>query len=211
MKFIDPALENYAISKSNQPSQLADELELYTRENIEMSRMLIGKLEASLLGSLIKLNQAKRVLEFGTFTGYSALVMAESLPSDGEVITLDIDAQNGEIAQKFWNRSSHGHKIKQIIGSAQVSIKEISGNFDLVFIDADKTGYRNYLDFSLAHLNKNGIIVIDNVLWSGKVLNSTGDPDTQALQQINNFIAQNDQLFGTLLPIRDGIFLVQKD
>ncbi|RLA61849.1 MAG: methyltransferase [Epsilonproteobacteria bacterium] len=202
---------DYCINKSNTPTKLAEELESYTKEKVSMSQMLVGKMEASFLGLLLRAINAKRVLEIGTFTGYSALAMAENLPDDGELITLDINLETTEIAKSFWQKSPHGKKITPMLGSATEIIPSLPGTFDFVFIDADKENYLNYLNISLNKLTSSGIIVIDNVLWSGKVLDKDSqDSSTEAIKQINNFIAENNSLYGTLLPIRDGIFLVKK-
>ena len=210
MKFISEEIENYSISKSNKPSIVCDEIQTYTKENVDMSQMLIGQMEASFLGFLIRSHKVKTVVEFGTYTGYSALAMAENLPTDGKVYTFDIDAENGKIAQSFWDKSSHGNKIQQIIGPALESISKIEDKIDLAFIDADKVNYTNYLNACLERLSENGIIVIDNVLWSGSVLKESDQESTQAIQAVNDYIANRDDLYGTLLPIRDGMFLIQK-
>ena len=202
---------DYCIEKSNTPSTVADELEQYTKDNVDMSMMLVGKMEASILGFLLRAINAKRVLEIGTFTGYSALSMAENLPDDGELITLDINEETTKIAKSFWERSPHGKKITAKLGAAVEIIPELEGLFDFVFIDADKENYLNYLNISLKKLTPNGMIAIDNVLWSGSVLKE-GEVDqyTSAIKSINDFIGKDDSLYGSLIPVRDGIFLVKK-
>ena len=207
----DSKIHEYCIQKSNRPSKICKELENYTKNNVPYSQMLIGELEASLLSFLLRSIKAKSVLEFGTFTGYSALCMAEHLPDDGLVITLDINPETVEIAKDYWKNSAHGHKIQSILGPALETVKTLERSFDFIFIDADKVNYLDYLKASLKVLSPKGIIAIDNVLWSGKVLDQKGqDRDTLAIQKINDFISENSDLYGTLLPIRDGIFLVQK-
>ncbi|OVE82083.1 hypothetical protein BVY03_02200 [bacterium K02(2017)] len=211
MNLNNQPIDDYCIDKSNQPSQLCNELENYTKNNVELPQMLIGKLESSFLSFLIHSNQVKRVLEIGTFTGYSALSMAEQLPDGGEIITLDINQDTVNIGKDYWNKSAHGNKIKSIIGPALESMSNLQGHFDLIFIDADKTNYTNYLKASLKLLSPTGIIAMDNCLWSGRVLDSsTNDADTIALQQVNDLVKNDKSLFGTLLPVRDGIFLVKK-
>jgi caffeoyl-CoA O-methyltransferase len=210
MKFIDEKLEQYCVSYSTTPSALCDELEVYTKKNVEMSQMLTGRMEASLLGFLIRSTGAKTILEFGTYTGYSALAMAEQLPIDGKIYTCDIDPVNTKIAQSFWDRSEHGKKIQSMLGPGLESMTKINGNIDLVFIDADKTNYLNYLKESLKLLSPKGVVAIDNVLWSGKVLEKASDDSTKAIQEVNAFIKSQDNLYGTLLPVRDGLFLVLK-
>ena len=211
MKFIDPALEEYSISKSTLPSALADELEQYTKENVAIPQMLVGKLEASFLGFLVRSLGVKNVLEFGTYTGYSALNFAENLPSDGKVITLDINPETTKLAQNFWDKSPDGNKIQSILGSGIESLKHLRENkFDLVFIDADKTNYMSYLKKSLKLLSEKGVVVLDNMLWSGNILKDNQDESTEALKEVNSFIKNSPDLYGTLLPIRDGMFLVMK-
>ena len=207
----DSKIHEYCIQKSNRPSKICQDLENYTKSNVPYSQMLIGELEASLLGFLLRSIKAKNVLEFGTFTGYSSLCMAENLPEDGLVITLDINPETVDIAKKYWKGSDHGHKIQCILGPALETVKTIDKTFDFIFIDADKVNYLDYLKASLKVLSPKGIIAVDNVLWSGKVLDQKGqDEDTQAIQKINNFISEKIDLYGTLLPVRDGIFLIQR-
>ena len=211
MLVTDSKIHEYCIQKSNRPSKTCQDLEEYTKNNVPYSQMLIGELEASLLGFLLRSIKAKNVLEFGTFTGYSALCMAENLPNDGLVVTLDINTETVGIAKRYWEDSAHGHKIQSIIGPALETVKTLDKTFDFIFIDADKVHYLDYLKAGLKALSPKGIIAVDNVLWSGKVLDQNNqDQDTQAIQKINNFISENKDVYGTLLPVRDGIFLIQK-
>lgn len=215
MKFVDENIENYAISKSNRPSQFVIGLGEETRANVPMSMMLVGEMEGSLLGFLVRSLRVKRVLEIGTYTGYSALCMAENLPQDGEVITLDIDDELTPLSKKHWEQSPHGSKINKVIGPALETIPEIQGEFDLVFIDADKQNYLNYLKLVVPRLSERGIVVVDNVLWSGKVLQNSSDLDpedtsTEHIKSLNDYVAASPDLYGTLLPVRDGIFLITK-
>jgi caffeoyl-CoA O-methyltransferase len=212
MNFIDKRLEDYCIAKSTTPSELADSLENYTKENVHGAHMLIGKMEASFFGFLISSTKTKRILELGTFTGYSALIMAELLPKEGELITIDINKETVALAQSFWDKSPHGYKIKSVIGEALNMITSLEGEFDFIFIDADKRNYTEYLKLALSKLSSNGIIVLDNVLWSGRVLEE-GESDhrgTKYIKEVNDYIKNSPSLYGTLLPIRDGIFLVRK-
>ncbi|MDP3980053.1 MAG: class I SAM-dependent methyltransferase [Chlamydiota bacterium] len=205
-------IESYCTRKSSVPSKYCIAIAKYTRKYIPGSQMLIGPLEASLLGLLLRLIHARRVLEIGCFTGYSALAMAESLPKNGKLITLDINPETNLIARKFWNKSPHGKKIEAILGPALQSLKKIQGKFDLIFIDADKANYSNYFKESLKKLNTNGLIVIDNCLWSGRVLDKNAkDVDTKAIQKLNDSIKKQPFIHACLLPIRDGIFMIWKD
>lgn len=210
MKFIDEKLENYCIEKSNIPSENCAAIEHYTKKNVVHSQMLIGKMEGSFLGFLIRSHGVRRILEIGTYTGYSALAMAENLPENGTLITLDVNKKTSKIAHDFWSKSPAGDKITQVLGPAIESLKEIAPGIDLVFIDADKNNYFNYLQACLPLLSDKGIIVIDNVLWSGKVVSPPQEDSTASIQKVNDYISSRKDLYGTLLPIRDGMFLIQK-
>jgi caffeoyl-CoA O-methyltransferase len=217
MQMVDKKIEEYCIAKSNLPSADCDRIEEYTRANVHGAGMLIGKMEASFIGFLLRSIEAKRVLELGTFTGYSALTMAENLPADGEVITVDINETTVALAKDFWNQSQHGHKIKSLLGNGLDIIPTLDAPFDFVFIDADKRNYIDYLKLTVPMLSARGIIVIDNVLWSGRVLPDTvldmsehRDRNTEFIRLVNDYIANEPTLYGTLLPIRDGMFLVKK-
>ena len=214
MKFIDQKIEDYVIEKSNTPSKVCDDLAKYTVENHKLSQMLCGPLESSLLGFLIHSVGVKRVLELGTFTGYSSLAMAEQLPEDGEVVTVDKNKKINSTAQKFWMQSEHGKKIKAVFGAGMEVIPKLTGKFDLVFIDADKANYLNYLKMTLDLLSEKGIIVVDNTLWSGRVVPGyeevEEDKSTSHIEALNDFVANEAGLYGTLLPVRDGIFLIKK-
>lgn len=217
MQMVDKKIEDYCIAKSDLPSTDCDRIEEYTKANVHGAQMLIGKMEASFIGFLLRSIEARRVLELGTFTGYSALAMAENLPEDGEVFTVDINESTVKLAKKFWSQSTHGSKIKSLMGSGLEVIPKLSGLFDFVFIDADKRNYIEYLKLTVPMLSPRGMIVIDNVLWSGKVipeadldLSEHRDRNTEFIRLVNDYIATEPNLYGTLLPIRDGMFLVKK-
>lgn len=211
MGLISSEIEKYCIDHSTRPSATAKSLEDFTRSGVHGSNMLIGEMEASVLTFLIKLGRVKKILEFGTYTGYSALVMAEQLPDDGQVITVDINPSTTEIAKKYWSESAHGKKIKQILKPGLEAMKELNEKFDLIFIDADKNNYSNYLDWSLEHLSPTGIIVVDNTLWAGKVLQKGLDKQTDSIIAHNEKAMKLEGYTKTLLPIRDGMFLIQKN
>jgi len=170
VQITDKKIEDYCISKSNTPSSDCQSIEEYTRANVHGSGMLIGKMEASFIGFLLRSIKAKRVLELGTYTGYSALTMAENLPENGEIITVDINKETVNLALDFWAKSVHGHKITSKLGSGLDIIPTLTGKFDFVFIDADKRNYIEYLKLTVPMLSEKGIIVIDHVLWGGQVL-----------------------------------------
>ena len=211
MGLISPEIEKYCIDHSTRPSTDAKALEDHTRAGIHGSNMLIGEMEASVLTFLIKLGKVKNIVEFGTYTGYSALVMAEQIPADGTVTTIDINPATTAIAKEFWAKSAHGSKIQQILKPGLEAMKELNGKYDLVFIDADKNNYSNYLDWALEHLSPNGFIVVDNTLWSGKILTPGLDKQTDSIIAHNEKARDLKGYTKTLLPIRDGMFLIQKN
>ncbi len=204
-------ISQYCENHSSQPSSLTEELAAYTIKNVEYPQMLSGSLVASFLGMMIRLVNATRILEVGTYTGYSALCMAENLPSNGELITLDISRERVAVGQTFWDKSPHGKKIKSVLGPAIETMKTLKPAFDLVFIDADKPGYLQYLKSALPLLSETGVVVVDNCLWNGTVLEKNPtDPDAIAIKAFNDFVASNSTLQKTLVPIRDGLFVIRK-
>jgi caffeoyl-CoA O-methyltransferase len=203
-------IEKYCIEHSTRPSSTVSELGDFTKNQIHGSHMLIGELEASILAFLIKLGNVKKILELGTYTGYSALAMAEQLPEDGEIITIDINPHTTATARAYWDKSPHGKKITQILKPAMDAIQTINDQFDLIFIDADKNNYSNYLDWSLLHLSQHGSIVIDNTLWYGKVLTPGLDKQTDSIISHNIKAKNLEGYTKVLLPIRDGMFLITR-
>ena len=203
-------LENYCIEHSTQPTSAVKAIGDFTRASVHGSNMLIGELEASVLTFLIKLGKVKTILELGTYTGYSALAMAEQLPEDGKLTTIDLNPETTEIAKKFWAQSPHGQKIQHILSPGLLALEKIHEKFDLIFIDADKNNYSNYLEWALEHLTLNGMIVVDNTLWSGKVLSRGLDKQTDSIIEHNLKVKNLTGYTKTLLPVRDGMFLIQK-
>lgn len=205
---VNEKIEDYCLKHSSTASPLCNEIEAYTKQNVALPQMLIGPLEASFLKFIIQSTRAKRILEIGCFTGYSALSMAEAIPADGEIITLDINEANANIAKSFWAKSEAGKKIKLILGEALKSIKNLNGPFDLVFIDADKRNYLNYFHATLPLLSPRGIILADNCLWSGRVITDDNEKDTLAIKEFNDYIAARADLVKSLIPLRDGILAI---
>jgi caffeoyl-CoA O-methyltransferase len=210
VSFISSEIEEYCVAHSSKPSNVAQELMNHTRASVHGSNMLIGEMEGSVLKVLIKLGRVKRILELGTYTGYSALVMAEALPADGELITVDINPETTKLARSFWDKSEHGKKITQILKPGLEALSTLNGEFDLVFIDADKNNYPNYLEWALKHISAHGLIVTDNTLWYGKVLTPGLDKQTDSIRLHNELAAKLEGYTKSLLPIRDGMFLIQK-
>lgn len=202
---------DYCRDHSQADSSLLMELINYTWENEEIPQMISGQLVGNFLKILIKLLRAKWIVEVGTFTGYSALQMAEALPKDGEIHTCELMEKHAKTAQSFFDRSNHGNKITIYQGPALNSLEQLkSGKFDIAFIDADKSNYLEYYQRCLVLIRKGGAIVLDNMLWGGDVLDPQDD-DTKALRKTGDFIQSDNSVFNTLLPIRDGLMLCIKN
>ena len=184
-----------------------------TRERLQSPGMLSGHVEGRLLETLAFTTGARRVLEFGTYSGYSALSMAAGLPDDGRVVTLELSAEHAEVAQRHFDASPHGHKIELHRGPALESLRAIDGEFDLVFVDADKPRYRDYYEAALERLAPRGLIAVDNTLWSGRVLPERDDDpseSTQALREFNDFVAGDERVTCVILTVRDGVTLIRR-
>lgn len=211
LTLVSPEIDEYAVSKSEPTSDLLQELVAATHRETSAPRMLTGPLEGRFLKMIVQVTGARRILEIGMFTGYSALSMAEGLPDDGELITCDVDQHCIAIATKFFQRSPHGKKIKIKQGPALETMANLAGNFDLIFVDADKDNYSNYYEAALKLLKTGGVILIDNVLWSGKVINKANEDErSRAIAELNDRISKDERVDRVLLPIRDGIFFVRK-
>jgi caffeoyl-CoA O-methyltransferase len=206
-----PEIEAYAEAHSWEESDVCRALREDTYRRMEFPNMVVGPLEGAFLKMMVRIVQAKRVLEVGTFTGYSALCFAEALPGDGQVITCDIDEHSVGLAKTYWAKSPYGGKIESRLGRAVKTLATLAGPFDVIFIDADKINYPTYYRRALELISARGVILIDNVLWSGDVLQSEGiDPSTAAIQELNRIIAADRGVNAALLTIRDGIFVVRK-
>ena len=208
----DPKVVDYILSHSQKPSQRCEEIETYTKANFSSANMLSGPMVGSFLGFLVRLTSAKRILEIGTFTGYSALAMAEQMPDTGQVFTLEKDEKHAQVAQSFWKNSPHGKKIHLLFGDALEQLEKLEDSFELIFIDADKANYLSYLKACLNKLSAPpSCILVDNALWSGRVADvENKESSTQSIRALNEYVAKNPHLHGCLLPLRDGLFLIQK-
>lgn len=208
---IDAALAAYAAEHSTQPGALMNEVERYTHTEADVAdpNMVTGGLEAALLKLLVRLIGARRILEIGSFTGYSAIAMAEALEDDGKIISCEISEKHAEIAQSFIRRSPDAQKIEVRLGPAVETIPTLDGPFDLVFLDADKDNYCRYYELILPRLRTGGLIVADNVLWSGKVLNPTEKSD-HSIVAFNQMVQSDPRVENVLLTVRDGVTLIRK-
>lgn len=210
MDLVDPQIERYAQAHCTpEPERLA-KVKAATQRLTETPAMLAGPTVAGLLAILVAAIGAKRVLEIGTFTGYTALAMAASLPDDGELVTLEADTQTAGLAQKHLDEDPHGHKIHIITGDAHQTLPTLEGPFDLAFLDADKEGYRDHWKHLLPRMRPDGLIVIDNTLWSGRVLDpEPDDEETATLHRLNEEIRRDPRVQAVLLPVRDGLTIAR--
>lgn len=209
MDFIDEKIENYAFDHTRSEGDLLKRLVEETYSDLEIPQMLCGRIEGRFLKLLAQLLQAKRILEIGTFSGYSALSMAEALPDDGELFTCEIDGDAIAVAKKYFAESEHGKKITILEGPALTSLKTVDGVFDMAFIDADKENYLNYFNAVLPLIKPGGLIVVDNVLWGGRVL-APRDPSDHAIHNFNEAVIREDRVEPVMLTVRDGIYCLRK-
>ncbi|WP_367280411.1 O-methyltransferase [Sulfuricaulis sp.] len=208
---IPKRIEKYCLRHTSVGSKLLRELEKYTRRHCDDPQMLIGPHEGALLAMLVRLSGARRILEIGTFTGYSALCMAEALPKNGKLISCELKPEHAKIARTFFKRSPHGNKIRIRLGPALETLAALpaSARFDFVFIDADKENYVNYYKAVLPHLRPGGVIAADNVLWSGRVLAPKKKAD-RAVVKFNKHVHRDPRVECVMLPVRDGVSLIRK-
>jgi caffeoyl-CoA O-methyltransferase len=173
--------------------------------------MMVGRIEGQFLARLVRVSGARRILEFGTFTGYSSISMASALPPDGLIITCDVDPDATAIARRYMDESGFGDKIEIRLGPALETIGTLEGPFDIVFIDADKPNYIAYYEAALPLLAENGLVIADNVLWSGRVLEEEADESTNAIMEFNEHVRADSRVVSVMLTVRDGMTLIQKN
>ncbi|HQU82737.1 MAG TPA: O-methyltransferase [Pyrinomonadaceae bacterium] len=210
---IDEKIQNYAELHTSAESGLLTEILQKTYSERNDKSMLTGFYQGRLLAMLSKMIAPKRILEIGTYMGYSALCLAEGLAADGKLFTLDLQPETHEIAKSFWAKSSLNDKIDGRLGDALEIIPTLDEVFDLVFIDADKPNYANYYDLIFPKMRIGGIIMADNVLWSGKVLDTEtyDDESTIALNEFNSKIQADERVSNILFAVRDGLMIVRKE
>ncbi|ULA63757.1 MAG: Methyltransferase [Nitrospira sp.] len=208
---VAPEIEAYAQAQSMPESDVARALREETQRTMAYAQMLVGPLEGAFLKMMAQLVGARRVLEIGMFTGYSALCFAEALPDDGQVITCEIDASSAALGRKHFANSVHGKKIEIRLGPALETMRALAGPFDVIFIDADKGNYLNYYRRALDLLSPTGVMLIDNVLWDGDVLlQPPPDEKTAAIQELNRTVAGDPRVTSVLVTIRDGVLVIRK-
>lgn len=212
MKMVPDHIHRYSIAHSSEIDAVFNDLEQHTHDHVPMAQMLVGKTEGLLLKTLVASMSATRVLEIGTFTGYSSLMMASALPDHGTLTTCDVDPDCIAVARQFHQQSPHGQKIQIVQGPALKTIAGLEPGFDMVFIDADKTNYLNYFHATLPLLRVGGLIVADNTLWSGRVTEPEDqhEESTAAIHQFNRAVVADPRVECVLLPIRDGMTLIRK-
>jgi caffeoyl-CoA O-methyltransferase len=202
-------IEDYAERCSKPLSGLLDKLWVETYSKTHSPAMMVGPLEGQFLKMLAVMTNARRILEIGMFTGYSTLAWAEALPKDGRIVTCDVNPETTEIAKRYFAESPHGHKIEIKLGPALDSLKRVWGPFDICFIDADKENYGAYYDACLELVRARGLIILDNMLRGGRVLDPQ-DEGTKVIDALNKRIRDDPRVENVLLPVRDGIMLVRK-
>ncbi len=210
MEFIDERLLDYCQKYSEPENELLMRLNRETHLKVNSPRMLSGHLQGRFLSFISKLHKPSVILEIGTYTGYSALCLAEGLEKGGKLITIDPNEETNLFASRFIAESSHKDQIRIIAGQAKEIIPALEETFDIVFIDADKRNYALYFDLVIEKVRPGGLIIADNVLWSAKVLDENKDIDTNAIHEFNKKTASDDRVEPLLLPLRDGLMLMSK-
>ncbi|KYG71201.1 O-methyltransferase [Roseivirga spongicola] len=212
MEFIPEDIQKYVEEHSGKESELLSKLDRETHQKVLMPRMLSGHLQGRVLSMVSHMMKPSRILEIGTYTGYSAICLAEGLAEGGKLITLDKNEEIEEMVRGYFEEAGLSDQIDYRIGNAMDLIPDIEGPFDLVFIDADKKNYLNYFNLVIEKVRIGGFIIADNVLWSGKVVQTEKkiDTDTQAILDYNRSMEEDDRVENVLLPIRDGLMVVRR-
>ena len=213
MNFFSPELQRYIESHTTPESTLLKRLDRETNLKALYPKMISGHLQGRVLSMFSHMIKPNRVLEIGTFTGYSAICLAEGLPPEGEIITIDKNQELEEMVLRYLNEAGVAEKVKLILGDAKEIIPELQGDFDLVYLDADKEHYSHYFNLIIDKVSAGGYILADNVLWYGKVLDSTSkksDRETQAIKDFNQMVHDDSRVENVLIPIRDGIMILRK-
>jgi len=212
MNFIDQKIEAYALEHSQPESEVLKKLNRETYAKVIQPRMLSGHMQGNILSMFSNMIKPKNILEIGTYTGYSAICLAQGLQENGTLFTIDVNEELEKMVRKYFNEAGVSSKINYIIGDALNVIPTINETFDLVFIDADKRNYANYYNLIFDKVNKGGYIISDNVLWSGKVIDNPNysDLDTKIIDSFNKMIHNDLRVEHILLPIRDGLMVARK-
>lgn len=209
LTLVPQTIEAYATAHTEPVGPILEALREETYASVSGARMQVGALEGTFLRMLVQLIGARRVVEVGTFTGYSALCLAQGLPEDGELVTCDVNPETTAMARRYWDQTPHGKKIRAVVAPALETIAGLEGSFDLAFIDADKTSYDAYYEALLPKIRQGGLLVIDNTLWSGRVLDPQGEND-HAIVAFNAKVAADTRVEKVMLTVRDGMTLARK-
>jgi caffeoyl-CoA O-methyltransferase len=209
---VESRVEDYAVALSSPHplDELFERLAAETRERTSTPQMMVGPLEGRFLGLLVRLTHARRVLELGTFTGWSSIAMAWALQPGGTVVTCDVDPETQEIARRYAQEAGVADRIDYRLGPGIETMQSLDGPFDLVFIDADKEGYADYYEAALPLLADDGLIVADNVLWSGRVAEDDPDERTRTIMAFNDHVRNDERVIAVMLTVRDGMTLIRK-
>ena len=210
MQDLNKAIHEYCEKYSFPADHLLEEIERATHLETLAPRMLSGQLQGAFLTLISKIMSPKTILEIGTFTGYSAICLANGLKPDGKLITIEYNPENALIAQRFFDQSPMKDSIIMHVGDAKIIIPTLENEFDLVFIDADKDGYAQYFDLVMNKCHSGSVILVDNVLWSGKVLDKNPDKKTAIIHEFNQKVADDPRVESIILPLRDGIQIIRK-
>lgn len=210
MEIVNPSIEKYITDLASPEHPILKKLNRDTHAHILMPRMLSGHVQGRILSMISKMIKPKNILEIGTFTGYSALCLAEGLTENGQLTTIDINEELEEMVLKYFDEAGIRDNINYILGNAIDIIPKLDGFFDLVFIDADKHNYQNYYDLVIDKVSSGGFILADNVLWSGKVVDEAKDKDTLNIHSFNEYVQKDQRVENVILPLRDGLLLVRK-
>lgn len=210
MDFITEEIEEYSLKHTEKEPKLLSDLNRETWANVMNPRMLSGHLQGRILSMFSKMIHPINIIEIGTYTGYSALCMAEGLKNNGILHTIDINEEYTSIARRYFDSSIYSRNIKQYIGNAINILPTLKYNYQLAFIDADKENYSNYFDLIVDKIDLNGYIIADNVLWSGKVTHKNKDKETLALDMYNKKVLTDSRFETILLPVRDGLMISRK-
>ncbi|HEY2940581.1 MAG TPA: class I SAM-dependent methyltransferase [Gaiellaceae bacterium] len=204
-------IDGYAEAHTTPPPELLAELADETRETLDSPQMLTGVVEGRLLELLVHALRPRRVLELGTYSGYSALSMAARLPDGGHIDTCEVDERHAEVARRYIGRSPYADRITVHVGPALETIELLGGEFDFVFVDADKENYGNYYEALLPRLAPSGLMAFDNTLWSGRVLDADDDSETTgSIVELNDRIARDERVVAVMLTVRDGVTLLRR-
>jgi len=210
MDFLPQELDDYVSQHTSSETELLKELNRETNANVMMPRMLSGHVQGRVLSTFSNMIKPKTILEIGTYTGYSAICMAEGLDSEGKLITLDINEELEDMVRTYFEKAGLTDKVDYRIGNALDIIPMLDEKLQLVFIDADKINCSNYFDLVIDKVEKGGFIIADNVLWSGKVIGDKIDKDTQALIDFNTKVHNDSRVENVLFPVRDGLMVLRK-